>query len=64
MKELQFKIFNGQFYDDPADAKATEWLKQHPDAVIRDWKYTHRRYGAHSICILVEVEKEADFSRL
>lgn len=49
---LKFKIFSGNFEneDNQADTKANKWLEEHPEVIIRDWKYTSTDYNG-DICI-------------
>ena len=55
---IKFKLFYGEFRNGvPADIKANEWVKEHPDIGIISMQYQQSRYGAHSICIMYQEEK-------
>lgn len=38
---IKFKIFSGDFScdDNQPDVKANEWLEEHPEVRVIDWKY-------------------------
>lgn len=52
LKVLKFKIFSGNFAseDNQSDTKVNKWLEEHPEVIIKDWKYTSTDYNG-DICI-------------
>ena len=55
MAKNGFKIFMGST-SWKADIDANEWLNEHPEIKVVDFKYQQARFGDHSICIMYEVE--------
>lgn len=53
---IKFKIFYGEL-PRPADIRANEWIKEHPNIGIISMKYQQSRNGAHSICIMYQEGK-------
>ena len=45
------KIFTGT-YQNPADNKFNEWIKDNSNIYIINFRYQQARFGDHSICIL------------
>lgn len=48
------KIFFGNVDGTRADVLFNDWIKEHPDILIREFRYQQARYGDHSIAILYE----------
>lgn len=48
------KIFFGNARGPTADDLFNNWLEEHPDILIREFRYQQARYGDHSIAILYE----------
>ena len=48
------KIFFGTFSGETADQKFGEWIEDHSNVKIIDFRYEQARYGDHSIAILYE----------
>ena len=48
------KIFFGNAFGDRADDLFNDWIKDHADILIREFRYQQSRYGDHSIAILYE----------
>ncbi len=48
------KIFFGNFNGTRADVLFNNWLLEHSDILIREFRYQQARYGDHSIAILYE----------
>ena len=59
---IKCKIFNGAFGLDSlnADEKFNQWITEHPNIDVLEFKYCLSRYGAHSICILYKEKKDND----
>lgn len=59
---IKCKIFNGAFGLDSlnADEKFNQWITEHPNIDVLEFKYCHSRYGTHSICILYKEKKDND----
>lgn len=51
---IKCKLFNGSFglNSITADEKFNQWMHEHPNIDILEFKYFQARYGDHSICIL------------
>lgn len=60
---LKCKIFEGSFNvttngkTNNADEQFNDWIKDHQNVTIKEFKYNHTYHGYHSICLLYE-EKE------
>lgn len=48
------KIFSGNMGGVKADQVFGEWIEEHPNVKILQFKYQQARYGDHSIAILYE----------
>ena len=48
------KIFFGNANGTRADDLFNDWIKEHPDILIQEFRYQQARYGDHSIAILYE----------
>ena len=48
------KIFFGNYSGLTADQKFGEWIEDHSNVKIIDFRYEQTRYGDHSIAILYE----------
>lgn len=55
---IKFKIFSDFFAPHKVDVIINEWLEQHPNVVIHDWKYQDSGGGARSICIMYTDKEE------
>lgn len=54
-------IFSSSFSsEETADDMFNEWIKEHPNIEIINFRYQQSRYGDHSICILYKEEKKND----
>ena len=51
------KLFFGNQGGTRADILFGEWIEEHPNVKIIEFKYDQARYGDHSICILYEEEE-------
>ena len=56
MTKTRFKIFMGTF-GFKADRDMNDWLDEHPEVKVVDFKYQQARCGDHSICVMYEVEE-------
>lgn len=55
MAKTGFKIFMGTQYN-PADWDINDWLDEHPEVEVVDFKYQQTGRGENSICIMYKVE--------
>lgn len=58
MKGIKFEIFATSFPNSASDS-LNEWIEEHPNVEIVDFRYQQARMGDHSICVAYkEAEKE------
>lgn len=56
-KKPSIKLFFGNAGGTKADQLFGEWIEDHPNIKIIEFKYEQARYGDHSIAILYEEDE-------